>query len=201
VNIASVPCDIPALPLGWKLNIGNKAVASKVENHTAKFVRESLFGKRRNRNHTEAASRVPPTALNNKRCEIAIATPWKSRGPIMASPFPLQELAQTLEFIRVDALVLKNIQDKQFVGVFEKSTNQVLDFKPRSILLAHQRRINMSAPLFHVLHISLFFQDSYRGEHGVICQGKIGRQSVHNLVDGDGAFLPKDLHEAKLSFG
>src|ERR1051326_5994006 len=79
VNTAVEPPGKTGLLSKYELNSGNIAVASKVENQMAKFVRESLLGKSCKRSQTAAASSVPLTALNNKRCEITVATPWKSR--------------------------------------------------------------------------------------------------------------------------
>jgi hypothetical protein len=53
---------------------GSNAVASKVENHIAKLVREFLLGNSRNRNHTADASSVPAIALYNKPSETAVAS-------------------------------------------------------------------------------------------------------------------------------
>jgi hypothetical protein len=65
----------PAWPDERKFNKGRIAVASKVENHTAKLVRESLLGTSRNTDQTAAASSVPATMLYNRRSAAAIAIP------------------------------------------------------------------------------------------------------------------------------
>ena len=61
--------------------------AFKVENHTAKLVREFLLGNSRNKNHTAEASSVPAIALYNKLSETAVASPWNPEAKFMASSF------------------------------------------------------------------------------------------------------------------
>jgi hypothetical protein len=66
VETVTMACDAPAAALlspERKLNKGRIAVASKVANHMAKLVRESLLGKSCTRSQTDTASNVPATAL------------------------------------------------------------------------------------------------------------------------------------------
>src|ERR1700756_4526563 len=65
----------PSPELESSLSNGSSAVASKVENHTAKLVREFFPGNSRNKNHTADASSVPAIALYNKPSETVAANP------------------------------------------------------------------------------------------------------------------------------
>jgi hypothetical protein len=69
------PPELPAPSLESSLTNGSNAVASKVENHTAKLVREFLLGNSRNKNHTAEASSVPAMAQYNKPSETSAASP------------------------------------------------------------------------------------------------------------------------------
>src|SRR5690348_13305655 len=76
VTKACSPALFAASPeLESSLINGRSAVASRVENHTAKLVREFFLGNSRNKNHTAEASSVPAIALYNKPSETVVASP------------------------------------------------------------------------------------------------------------------------------
>src|SRR5947207_974731 len=115
-------------------------------------------------------------------------------------PFGFQQLAEALEFLRVNAVILQDVEDQGLMGVLEEAADQVADFEAGGLLASYQRHIDVGAPVFDVLHVAFLFQDPDSGEDGVISQRRLGRQGLQQLMDGARPLLPKQIHEPQLSF-
>ena len=106
-----------------------------------------------------------------------------------------------VELVRVEARLFQNIQHELFVRVAKEPADQVPHFEASGILPIHEREIDVGTLVFHVLHVSLFFQDANDRQDGVVSQGRLGGKRLQHLVNRGGAAVPEHIHNAQLGFG
>src|SRR4029077_520079 len=98
-----------------------------------------------------------------------------SPGYLAGSLAPLQQLAQAIEFFRINTRLFQNVQQELLMRVAEESADEVSHLEARGILAIHLRNVHVRALIFllDVLHVTLFLQDADDGQDGVVGQSRL----------------------------
>src|SRR5260370_30106782 len=91
---------------------------------------------------------------------------------------PFQHLAQSLYFLMLKIVTFQNVQNQGLMRVAEEAADQVTDLGTGGFFLPDSRLVDVLSAVLNVLHVTLAFQNTNRGKHGVIGKSSVSWQTV-----------------------
>jgi hypothetical protein len=164
-----------------------------------------VFGTSHRNKVTPAAKRMPCQIL--ERRELAASCDRFSIDSIAVGTMALElscaivrragnGFFETAELFGGHFIVSQEREQKPLAGVAEESLHGVSDFKLAGLVLGDAGAVEIGPALLTVADIAFLFQDSNRGQHGVVGESSVRRHGCDQVSDQGFSTLPENLHES-----